>query len=171
MSTTVTGSVKVASTFTRADDTNPLGTVKDGPTTIDYSRAFAAGSGDNQINKKWSKRITLVSATPEDLDLTALAEDVFGDGATIGFTTVRLIQIINNGSADTAIVSVGGGSNPFIPWLLATGDGVKIGPDGCFLLCARKKGYAVTGGTGDILRLVQSSGADVTVDVVIEGVG
>jgi hypothetical protein len=75
-------------------------------------------------------------------------------------------------SANTNNVLVGGAaSNQFINWVGNSSDIVVVKPGGIlFLYTPTDPGYAVTAGTGDLLKIANSgAGTGVTFDIYIGG--
>lgn len=118
---------------------------------------FTHGTGANQANMVWSQQRSVTAGAPDDLDL---AGGLSINGVTITFTAVKHLRIKNLDTDQTKILEVGGGANPFASWLGAGTDKLKIPGAGgeLFLSAPGAAGYAVTAGTGDILRLAASSG-------------
>lgn len=152
---------RVAATETRADD---LTTVK-APHLLDFAQTVASGTSSNQNDVVYSDTVVLTAA-PTTYDLRgALTKAV---GSLANFVKVTTIMIVNKSSTTGQSLTIGAGSNPWITWLIATGDGVVLGPGGVFLLHSPIDGYATTAGTGDILTLDPGANA-FSVDIIFCG--
>lgn len=127
---------------------------------------LVSGTGNSQADKVWSDSRSL-AATSENLDLAGSLTDAFG--STVTFAEVAGLWIHNTSNTSTEILSVGGAaSNAFVNWVGNSSDIIKIGAGGVMLLTAPVDGYAVTAGTGDILKI--DAGSDtITYEIVIWG--
>lgn len=134
--------------------------------TLNKNDTLATGTGSNQADVLWHDTRSL-TATSEDLDMAGSLTNAFGD--TVTFATIKGILIHNKSTSSTEILSVGGAAaNQLINWVGNSSDIVKIGPDGILLLWNPIDGYAVTAGTGDLLKI--DSGTDtIEYDIVILG--
>jgi hypothetical protein len=127
---------------------------------------YEQGTGANKIDCVYSNRNTALSGGAP-LDLRGSLASVL-DGSTVSFPIVVGVFVKNLSSTPGEFITIGGGSNPFISWLSATGDGVKVGPGGSFQLFSPIDGYATTAGTADILQLTEGAGTP-GVEVMIVG--
>ena len=142
-----------------------LGTAKLTHTIGSMLSAMSNGTTDGtQINRVWSDSGSVVNGAPVDLDLMGSLTSQL-DGTTISF--VDVVGVFIKYKSGTGDLTIGQGSNPWITWLAATGDGVVIGPNGVFVWFS-PNGKSPTAGTGDILRLASSSGT-ITYDIMIIG--
>lgn len=124
--------------------------------------SFANGTGANQANNMFVDDFTISGAGAQTYDLAGGLTN--GIGVALTFTALKALIVRNSGTAE---LSMGGGSNPFLGWLGASGDLVKIPAGGLLLLTdPTAAGQGVTAGTGDILRL---SGTDAAGSVWIIG--
>lgn len=123
--------------------------------TIGFTQALANGSGANSINECYSDSGTLAVSTPVTLTLSALTDDL---SRTIAFTKVRVLAILNSGTAD---LKVGGAATH--AWVGPFADATDIAvvkPGGILFLAAPDaSGMAVTSGTSDQLKLDPGSTA------------
>lgn len=133
------------------------------------SHAFADGVGANQAQRLFTDQRTLAASATENLDLSGVLTDAFG--ASLAFTEVKAL-VIKAAAGNTNDVLVGGAaSNGFITPFGDATDVVRVRPGGTLVLVAPDAtGYAVTAGTGDLLKIANSAGStSVTYDVVIVG--
>lgn len=131
---------------------------------------FTNGTGANQAQAVYAAQRTLAASTPETLDLNGVLLDAFG--ATVAITKVKAI-VIYAAIANTNDVVIGGvGANAFISPFGSNTDKVNVKPGGLMVLVAPDaNGYAVTGGTADLLKVLNGgSGTPVTYDIIIIGV-
>lgn len=138
---------------------------------VDQLITLTSGTGAGQADILWCDQRTVSSASNDDLDLSGVLTDAFG--ATI--TAVELVALIvinapQSGSANTTNLTIGGGSNPVVGFLGGTTP--TIGPirpgSFVFLGSSDAAGFgAITAGTGDILRIANSSGASATYQIGI----
>lgn len=137
--------------------------------TLQILDTLASGTGLDQADRLFADTRSLTAAANDDLDLAASLTDVFG--ATLTFVKIKAILIHNKSTTAGDIIHVGGGSNNFVNWIGAAGDIVKIGPNGVLLLWnPSAAGYAVTAGTGDILRITEAGGVNgYDYDIVLAG--
>ena len=133
------------------------------------NKTLADGTGADQANQVFSDQRTLAGSANEELDLSGSLVDAFGN--TIAFTKIKAI-IISAAAANGGDIQVGGSaSNGFDSWVGAAGDLVVVQPDGAFVLVAPGvNGYAVTAGTGDLLKITNTDASPVTYDITIIGV-
>jgi len=131
-------------------------------------QAFAEltnGTGDQMANGCFHERRTLTDAA-HAYDLAGGLTNYRGVALTMARIKFVAVQVLS--TASNALLTIGGGSNPFISWLAATGDGIKLGPKGLFLLHRPDAtGYVVTAGTGDVLTVTATN--EVVYDIVIIG--
>ena len=129
------------------------------------------GSGDKDVaNLLYHGIRTVAGGADDDLDLYGGLTDSFG--ATLNFGIVRGIFIHNRNTSDDVdgILTIGGGSNAFASWLGASGDLVKLAAGGFFVnLNPTAAGFAVTSGTGDILRITNTGAASIEYQISIIG--
>lgn len=151
----------------------------DGNYTANFVKSLAValteGTGSGQANKVYSISGTLSTSATSDIDLSGSLTDMVGNAQV--FTGIKALVIVNRCTTTGVQLQVGAGSNPWISWLIATGDGIKINPStssapGFFVLCSPQDSYAVTAGTADILRLTNLSGSvTLDYDIYIIGIG
>lgn len=135
--------------------------------------ALTDGTTANKADRFWADVRTVASASNDDLDLTGTLTDAFG--ASLAQVELVALMIINaplSGAANTTNLTIGGGSNPVVGFLGGTTPTIgPIRPGGFLLLaCGDAAGIgAVTAGTGDILRIANSSGAAATYQIAVIG--
>lgn len=153
----------------RLVNTEDLSTPTD---TLIYRKNFewTNGTGADQANQHWKDQRTLAASATENLDLAGVLVSHL-TGAVINFTSIRLI-IVYAALGNANDVEVGGvGLNAFFTPFGANTDKLKVKPGGLLVLMARDAaGYAVTAGTGDLLKVANGgAGTSVTYDVILVG--
>jgi hypothetical protein len=135
-----------------------------------YEISLLDGSGAGQATTAWHDQRTLSSSANEDLDLSGVLTDAFGD--TITFTKIKAI-VVSAASANAAAIEVGGAAtNALVNFVGSATDKIKVRPGGLFVIASEDAtAYAVTAGTGDLLRITNTSGAaSATYDIFVIGV-
>lgn len=146
---------------------SPFSIGSNGFDAINFELTF--GTGNDQGNQWWMDERTLANGANDDLDLAGSLTSDFGE--TITFTTIKLIIIAIDSPDGTKFVSVGplAQANAWAAMFGDASDGIKVYN---FLINGdTKAGFAVTAGTGDKLRIANSSGVSVTYRILLVGVG
>lgn len=120
---------------------------------LQYSGGVAAGQADILFMDSR----TVVSGTPDDIDLAGALTDAFG--TTIA--SAEIVGVLISHKTGTGVLSVGvAGTNPWVTMFAASGDGIKVFPGGLFAnFGADASGLgAVVGGASDVLRVTSSTG-------------
>ncbi len=133
-----------------------------------WVKRLTSGTGADQADLMFADTRTLAASATENLDLAGSLTDAFG--ATLAFAKIKAI-IVQAAAANTNDVVVGGAaSNAFTGPLGGTDPTVAARPGGAIVLFAPATGWTVTAGTGDILKVANSSsGTSVTYSIVIIG--
>lgn len=135
-----------------------------------YSASWGSGTGSGQADLVWADTNTLAASANTDLDLAAGA--LTGAlGGTITFARVKAILLIADAGNTNNVVLGGAASNQFVGPFGAATQTIAVPPGGVAMLTAPgATGWAVTAGTGDLLRIANSgAGSTVTYKVVIVG--
>jgi hypothetical protein len=149
--------------------TNALDLVTgEAPMNVKKQYTLTDGNGANQAQAVFSDQRALGGSSNEELDLAGGLTDVYG--ATITFTKIKAIFVIA-AAANGDNIEVGGSvANGFDAWVGAAGDLVKVRPGGVLaLIAAEATAYAVTAGTGDLLKIANADAAGATYDIIIVG--
>lgn len=164
---TVTAQVKILASATQTVALD-LGAVTFSPSES-QSFSLANGTGANQVNQVFSDQRTLGASSSEELDLSGTLLDALGNSIT--FTKIKSI-VVSSASANGGDIQVGGAAaNGFNSWVGAVGDLIAIKPGGAFAIVAPDAtGYAVTAGTGDLLKIANTDAAGATYNITILGV-
>lgn len=145
-------------------------TTASAPMTLSRAVSLSSGTGAGKADCVFSDRRTLAASATEDLDLAGALTDALGGTVSLA----RVKGIIVSASADNTnnVVVGAASSNPWATLLSATGT-LTLRPGasvGLMAGVADATGYAVTGGTGDLLKVANSGGSTaVTYDIVIIG--
>lgn len=131
------------------------------------SVAFVPGAGPGQANLAFPDTRTIAASANDDLDLAGGLTSPLG--GALAFAAVKAL-LIRAAPGNTNNVVVGGASsNAFVGPFGAAAHTVAIRPGEALLLTSRT-GWAVTAGTGDILRIANGgAGTPVSYDIVIIG--
>jgi hypothetical protein len=139
---------------------------------LQFRRAVSLtdGSTAGKADKVFHDRRTLAASATEDLDLAGVLLDAFGTAIT--FVRVKGL-FVSAAAANTNNVVIGAAaSNPWATLLSATGT-LTLRPGASVGVMAGEADattYAVTAGTGDLLKVANSgAGSTVTYDIVIVG--
>jgi hypothetical protein len=152
-------------------DSLDLSTVSDNA-KLEHAVSTADGTGLDQADKLWHDQRTVAAGSDDDLDMTALANSIFGSSVSISFAKVKAILIVNTSTTSGQVLRVGGAgaglafATPFNGSVTAV---VEVGADSCLMLMNKKDGWAVTPTTGDLLRVANPGASPVTYKVVIIG--
>lgn len=130
-----------------------------------YTFNFSDGTGDAQIGSIYKATRTLAS-TNEDIDLHGSSFKDF-QGVALGLTKMKALLVVNNGTATGNDVTVKQPASNGVPWAVAAGDGLNIGPGGLMLLVSPNDGYTVTASTGDLINVATDFSG--TYDVFVAG--
>ncbi len=152
-------------TFTRDLDFRDPADVID----INTVYALANGTGANQADLVWADRRSLTAGNSENIDLAGSLTDSFGTSIT--FARVKAFRVYNNDTVTTMDIG-GAASNAWATWVGAAPDFVLLRPtSGMMLWATGATAWAVTAGTGDILKIARAAGSptDATYDIVIIG--
>ena len=132
---------------------------------LNFEQAFAPGTGSGLADLMFRDTRQLADGASENLDLSGSLSSAFG--ASLLFAKVKVLIIKNLSAAQ--ILSVGGAASlGFVSWVGDPTDIVKVGAGG-FLCLVNPAGYAVTAGTADLLKILNSAGAVCDYDIIIIG--
>jgi hypothetical protein len=135
-----------------------------------YGFEWPDGTGADQANRLYQGRRTLTASSTEDLDLsgTTLLDSY---GVAIAFARIKaLIVKAAAGNANNVIVG-GASANQWVGPFGAAAHTIAVKPNGTLVLTAPDAtGWAVTAGTGDLLKIANSAGGtSVTYDIFLIG--
>jgi hypothetical protein len=133
-----------------------------------FAMKFKAGNAaTDQTDVLFSDSRTIAASSNDDLDLRGSLSDALG--ATVNAAEIVAIYVeAVSGNINNVVVG-GAPSNAFVGPFGAATHTIAIQPGQCFLSTC-KNGWAVTAGTGDILRIANSgAGSSVTYNIFILG--
>ncbi|MFE6225480.1 hypothetical protein [Streptomyces sp. NPDC057854] len=166
MPLTASMSVAADATLTSALD---LATAS-APVTVRAATTWQSGTGAGQADRAWSDRRTLAASATEDLDLAGVLLDAFG--ATVTFARIKGLYIRAAATNVNNVIVGAATANAWAALLGATGT-LTLRPGAAIGLttgAADAATYAVTAGTGDLLKVANSgAGTAVSYDIVIIG--
>lgn len=133
------------------------------------SRTITDGTGAGQCNKWYRSYRTLASGAADNLDLAGSLLDPFGN--TLTFTGIKYVAIalISASANGTNKLTVGNATNPWVGPMGSTGT-IDV-YDSLELYHPSASGWAVTAGTGDILKINNGGASSITYCVLIAGNG
>lgn len=141
------------------------------PLLRSYGVSLLTGTGTGQADRIFHDQRTLAASANEDLDLAGVLIDPLGDPLT--FVKVRAFIVAAAAGNSNNVIVGGATTNGFITWVGAATHTVTVRPGGAIALFAGvgdATGYAVTAGTGDLLRVANGgAGTPVTYDVIVIG--
>ena len=135
---------------------------------INYVKVTVNGTTDasHQQDLVYSEQNT-ATASANTLDVAASLTSKL-TGAAVTMVEVTAICVVNKSTTSGEVLIIGAGSNPLLNWVNATGDAVKVGASGVFLITSPLNGYAVTATTGDILT-IDPGAATISYDIILLG--
>lgn len=135
---------------------------------LTHTKSMVDGVGAGQADILWRDLArSLAASATEDLDLRGVLTNVFGD--LVNLVKVKVI-VVKAASGNTNDVVVGGAATNAFPLFSDVTDKIPVKPGGCLAIDGGDAGYAVTAGTGDLLRIGNGgAGSSVTYDIWLIG--
>ena len=136
------------------------------PASLGVPLTLADGTAANQADLLFSDQR---SSASEELDLAGSLTDAFG--ATITFARIKAILIKNAATSTKDLYLGGAASNAFSGMFTASTHKAICRPGGAlFFWAPDATAWAVTAGTGDLLKIASSDGTtSITYDIIIVG--
>lgn len=135
-----------------------------------YQAILRSGTGAGLADRLFSDQRTLAASATEDLDLAGALVDTLG-GTTVFARVKGLLVAAAAGNTNNVVVGAAA-ANPWATLLGATGT-ITLRPGAFFVAVAGTAdatGWAVTAGTGDLLKVANSAaGTPVVYDVHVIG--
>ena len=137
------------------------------PISASNTNTLTDGTGASQGNAYYEDAFSIASAGTANYDLAGSLADPLN--VTKVFTAVKAIMVIAD-STNTTNLTIGNGTNPLVgPFDDGTAT-VTLKPGGTFLITdPSAAGMAVAAGTGDVLKIVNGSGATATGRICVIG--
>lgn len=139
-----------------------------------YEEQYTDGSGADQCQDMYRAQRTVLANDYDSIDFAGSLTDVFGN--TLTFSKIKQILIVSQSTTEGDDLEIGGQATPTGGNLMSeifsgqTDASIKLKHGGVFLLACPGTGYAVTGGSADVL-LVKNVGVNsVTYDIIVKGV-
>ncbi len=136
--------------------------------SLAIANAFSFGSGANMANQIWHDRRILAGAASEELDLAGSLTNAFGQSVT--FAKIKALLIRNRSgevigahavATDAALTAGGAVANAWVGPFGAANDTLGVPAGGSMLLVnPTAAGWAVTAGTGDLLKILNADATD-----------
>ncbi|KKN74298.1 hypothetical protein LCGC14_0392370 [marine sediment metagenome] len=120
------------------------------PINLSRTTSLANGTGASKANQSFHDQRSLASGANEELDLAGSLVDAFGD--TITFTKIKAMRLVNQSLVDDFLI-FGAAANGFNTPIGAVADKLRLKRGGLIIIEDPLDGYAVTTGTGDLLRI------------------
>lgn len=134
------------------------------------TQSFVDGVGAGQADRVWADTLSVAASSSADIDLAGALTDALGGSVVLA--RVKALLVVAS-PANTNNVVVGAAATNTWVGLLGATHTVTLRPGALFAVAAGGadvNGYAVTAGTGDILRVANSgAGTPVGLDIVIIG--
>lgn len=139
------------------------------PLARTYQMLYSTGTGAGSADRIFHDQRTIAASGTDDLDLAGVLTDVFG--ATVTFARIKALMVAAASGNTNNVIVGNAATNGFITWVGAATHTVTVRPGGFLCLAATDAtSYAVTAGTGDLLRIANSgAGTSVVYDVVLIG--
>ena len=134
-----------------------------------YAKALTDGTGADQAKNHWHSQRTLAASASESLDLAGGLTNLVGD--VLIFTKIKYIFLFAAAANTNDVVIGNAAANAWVGPFGAAAHTLAIKPGGHLSLEAPDgNGYAVTAGTGDILKVLNGgAGTGVTYDIILVG--
>lgn len=132
---------------------------------VDALISFTSGTGVGKADLAFVARRTIAAGGADNLDLSGVLTDAFG--AVINAVKVKAI-VVKAAADNSAALVVGNGASPFQGPLGASASTVSVAPSGVYAV-ADLTGWAVTAGTGDILKVSNPGASAATYDIAVLG--
>lgn len=140
------------------------------PLAKTYKAAMVNGVAAGQADTVWHDQRTIAPSSNDDLDLAGVLAGLLG--GTVTFARIKGILVAASSANANNVVVGAAAANPWATLLGATHT-LQVRPGAAFCAFAGEgdsTGYAVTAGTGDILRIANGgAGTSVTYDIILVG--
>lgn len=166
-----TGSYELTySVGTKSDDSDRLNQVRDEVRTgdakfPDVKNTLTSGTGAGQATKHLSGSLTIAHSGSTTLNLFNGAH-VNGRGQVVNFTKLRRVLLRVRDRAAGKFVTVGGGADPFAPWLSSVSATERV--DSVLFRESDTDGWTVASGAKNV-QFANTSGVSVVVDYSFVG--
>ncbi len=149
-----------------------LSTVED-QATLEFRPSLTDGTANGQADRLWHDERAVAGGANDDLDLTSLVTDLFGDSVVVSFSTIKAVLLVVTTTTSGAMLHVGGagsGDNGFGAPFNDDPDAVlQVAAEGCLMLVHQQSGWIVDNGVADVLRVHNPGASPVTYKIVFVG--
>jgi hypothetical protein len=136
---------------------------------LEVPTAFAAGDGLGEADQIWHATRTIAASSNDDLDLTALVQSIHGQSVSLGFASLKAILIHNTSEEESLVIDSSVSNSIKTPFNGSATSKLEVPASSPVLLVNKLAGWAVTAGTGDILRIGNASAEEIEYKIVIVG--
>lgn len=128
------------------------------PLSLSKVVTLTTGTGANQANESFHDKRSLAASANEDLDLSGTGlQNAFG--TDVALARVKALYIENHDTVTTLTIGAAA-SNAWATMFADSSDALVLRPGGFMLVAAPgATAYAVTAGTGDLLRVARGAGS------------
>lgn len=156
-------SLSISGAYTGVND---LG-VPSMPLSIRNLAQIASGTASGQADLMFADRRHLAGSATESLDLAGGLTDPFG--AALTFAKIKGLFLFSLTENANNIIVGAAASNAWAGPFGATTHTVTVQPGGLLAIVAPKTGWAVTAGTGDLLKIANAAAGSIDYDLVLIG--
>ena len=148
-----------------------IGTISD-TSSLEYSVAMASDSTTEKSDVMWRVRASLAATSYTVYDLTALAQDVYGETVTLTFANLKGIMLVNHSETtgeELVLMNSGTGvtAGHTAAFHASSTTSIQVPADSTFLVCSVKDGWAC--GTNKELKVYNPNAAAVTYTLALWG--
>jgi hypothetical protein len=159
MADTITSDIQVV---TGAQIVTYYGTLQP---SFPFRNSFANGTADDQADLVFFTEVVIPAAgSPQTLNLSDSSLHMPNGAA---FAPVKVVEVSFYNKDTANKVTIGGGTQPFTPWLAGTTPTEDVMPGGIVTHTCPKAGWTVGVGSADRIKLTSAGGVNVTVPVKI----
>jgi hypothetical protein len=139
------------------------------PINFGANFAFDNGSGDNQASDGWTDERTLAASASENLDMSGVLANAFGQ--TLNFAKIKALLVQANANNVNDVLLGGHATAALASFFGDATDVLRVKPGGAIALIAPKAaGYPVVATTGDLIKVANSgAGTPVTYKILVIG--
>ena len=167
---TLTAAVQTRITWNNVDALD-LSSITD-QSALDVLKQIASGTAVDQCDVVWHDERSINAGANDDLVLSALTQTMYGSTVTKAFAKIKyvLIYVKSTTSGDKLIIKSSVTNSILTPFNGINTAQLVIGADSAAMPIVNKKdGFAVTVGTGDVLRINNPGAGAVTYQIAILG--
>lgn len=150
-------------------------TGNDGGNTTDnsnhtYNKSLGFGTGADNADRIWHDQRTVTAGANDDIDLTALSQQIFTGSLPVAMVNIKAIQIIclstTSGDKLKLDASV---ANAYTSPFDGTTQRLVIGSDSPTVLANKKDGFGAVTSTNKMIRITNPGAANISYKIVVVG--